>query len=50
MALENVHPFTREMWGILWCFAHNGDVPTFSSEKTEKLTPDKLGGDSVQAL
>ena len=22
--LENVHPFQREMWGISWCFAHNG--------------------------
>ena len=27
--LENVHPFQREMWGITWCFAHNGDVPYF---------------------
>ena len=24
--LDNVHPFQREMWGIHWCFAHNGDV------------------------
>mmetsp|Transcript_24010 Transcript_24010/g.37082 ORF Transcript_24010/g.37082 Transcript_24010/m.37082 type:complete len:333 (-) Transcript_24010:266-1264(-) len=29
--LENVHPFSREMWGIQWCFAHNGDVPKYSS-------------------
>ncbi|KAL7477983.1 hypothetical protein ACHAW6_003772 [Cyclotella cf. meneghiniana] len=27
--LENVHPFQREMWGIAWCFAHNGDVSCF---------------------
>lgn len=27
--LENVHPFQREMWGISWCFAHNGDVSAF---------------------
>jgi len=27
--LENVHPFQREMWGIAWCFAHNGDVSYF---------------------
>lgn len=27
--LENVHPFQREMWGISWCFAHNGDVSYF---------------------
>lgn len=27
--LENVHPFQREMWGISFCFAHNGDVSCF---------------------
>jgi glutamine amidotransferase len=27
--LENVHPFQREMWGIAWVFAHNGDVSYF---------------------
>lgn len=30
VSLENVHPFQREMWGIQWSFAHNGDVPKFS--------------------
>jgi predicted glutamine amidotransferase len=29
--LANVHPFCREMWGIEWCFCHNGEVPLFSS-------------------
>lgn len=33
VALENVHQFQREMWGISWCFAHNGDVPKFSSPR-----------------
>lgn len=28
-ALANVHPFSREMWGIQWCFCHNGQVPLF---------------------
>jgi len=32
VCLENVHPFQREMWGIIWCFAHNGDVPLFKSK------------------
>jgi len=32
VALENVHPFQREMWGINWAFAHNGDVPKFSNK------------------
>lgn len=29
VSLENVHPFQRELWGIQWTFAHNGDVPNF---------------------
>ena len=29
VALENVHPFSRELWGIHWCFCHNGEVPKF---------------------
>ena len=24
--LENTHPFTRELWGEYWVFAHNGDL------------------------
>lgn len=35
VALENVHPFQREMWGIQWCFAHNGDVPRFRPSKKD---------------
>jgi len=26
VAIENCHPFQRELWGRLWVFAHNGDV------------------------
>ena len=33
VALENVHPFSREMWGIQWSFAHNGDVPLFKGDE-----------------
>eukprot|EP00934_Nitzschia_sp_Nitz4_P008261 Nitzschia sp. Nitz4//scaffold67_size101165//69817//70896//NITZ4_004535-RA/size101165-processed-gene-0.117-mRNA-1//-1//CDS//3329556492//8251//frame0 len=29
VSLQNVHPFTRELWGIQWTFAHNGQVPKF---------------------
>ena len=29
--LENVHPFSRELWGIQWTFAHNGDIPKFNT-------------------
>jgi len=45
VALENVHPFQREMWGIQWVFAHNGDVPKFKLSHNQPLpwlgdTPD----------
>ena len=26
VALENCHPFQRELWGRYWVFAHNGDL------------------------
>ena len=26
VALENTHPFTREMWGLPWAYAHNGQL------------------------
>ncbi|MDR3516452.1 MAG: class II glutamine amidotransferase [Azospirillaceae bacterium] len=26
VALENTHPFSRELWGRLWTFAHNGQL------------------------
>mmetsp|Transcript_6240 Transcript_6240/g.7268 ORF Transcript_6240/g.7268 Transcript_6240/m.7268 type:complete len:420 (+) Transcript_6240:54-1313(+) len=37
VCLENVHPFHREMWGIQWCFAHNGDVPLFNIMRGHEL-------------
>lgn len=27
--LENAHPFTRELWGRHWVFAHNGDLKNY---------------------
>jgi predicted glutamine amidotransferase len=29
VALENTHPFVRELWGRYWVFAHNGDLEGF---------------------
>jgi predicted glutamine amidotransferase len=29
VALENTHPFVRELWGRYWVFAHNGDLKEF---------------------
>ena len=30
VALENTHPFVRELWGRYWIFAHNGTLRDFS--------------------
>ena len=30
IALENTHPFMRELWGRYWVFAHNGDLKGFA--------------------
>lgn len=30
VALENCHPFVRELWGKYWVFAHNGDLKAFA--------------------
>ena len=30
VALENCHPFVRELWGRYWVFAHNGDLKQFT--------------------
>ena len=29
VALQNTHPFVRELWGRYWVFAHNGDLKNF---------------------
>jgi glutamine amidotransferase len=30
IALENTHPFQRELWGRYWIFAHNGNLKDFA--------------------
>ncbi|MEP7058796.1 MAG: class II glutamine amidotransferase [Caldimonas sp.] len=30
VALENTHPFVRELWGRYWIFAHNGNLEGFA--------------------
>jgi predicted glutamine amidotransferase len=37
--LENSHPFSRELWGRQWIFAHNGDLHDFSPELAGRFTP-----------
>ncbi|MDR9467198.1 class II glutamine amidotransferase [Marinospirillum sp.] len=30
--LSNTHPFSRELWGRHWCYAHNGQLAGFRNE------------------
>ncbi|WP_192458957.1 class II glutamine amidotransferase [Musicola keenii] len=39
VALENTHPFTRELWGRNWTFAHNGQLKGYRSLKTGNFRP-----------
>lgn len=32
VCLENTHPFSRELWGRSWVFAHNGQLKGFKSK------------------
>lgn len=38
--LENTHPFTRELWGEYWTFAHNGQLSDYADLDTgTRYTP-----------
>jgi glutamine amidotransferase len=37
--LENTHPFTRELWGRYWTFAHNGQLTGYKRLPTGRHRP-----------
>ncbi|WP_188422184.1 class II glutamine amidotransferase [Oxalicibacterium solurbis] len=39
VALENCHPFVRELWGRYFVFAHNGDLKNFMPELDSPYQP-----------
>ncbi|TAF56211.1 MAG: class II glutamine amidotransferase [Oscillatoriales cyanobacterium] len=39
IALENCHPFIRELWGRYWVFAHNGNLENLNPETTGIYKP-----------
>lgn len=39
VALENTHPFLRELWGRYWIFAHNGTLENFSPRLSGHYQP-----------
>ena len=39
VALENTHPFQRELWGRYWIFAHNGNLQEFAPSLDGSFVP-----------
>lgn len=39
VALENTHPFQRELWGRYWIFAHNGELKDFEPSLSAGYRP-----------
>ncbi|MFC6440377.1 class II glutamine amidotransferase [Bowmanella sp. JS7-9] len=39
VSLENTHPFSRELWGRNWTYAHNGQLSGYADLPTERFTP-----------
>lgn len=39
IALENSHPFQRELWGRYWIFAHNGNLEHYAPPLSGKFLP-----------
>lgn len=39
VCLENTHPFTRELWGKYWTFAHNGQLKGIKKKKLNYYFP-----------
>jgi glutamine amidotransferase len=39
VALENTHPFVRELWGRYWIFAHNGTLDQFAPASDGYYSP-----------
>jgi glutamine amidotransferase len=42
VSLENTHPFTRELWGRAWTFAHNGQLKGVKKQPLGAFNP--IGG------
>lgn len=39
VCLENTHPFTRELWGRHWTYAHNGQLKGYQQLETGHFRP-----------
>jgi glutamine amidotransferase len=43
VALENTHPFARELWGRNWDFAHNGELNAIKKPPSSRALISRLG-------
>ncbi len=39
VALENTHPFSRELWGRYWTYAHNGQLADYKKLPYSRFVP-----------
>jgi predicted glutamine amidotransferase len=39
VCIENTHPFSRELWGRYWTFAHNGQLKGIKKQKLQFYRP-----------
>lgn len=39
VALANTHPFTRELWGRYWTYAHNGQLSGYQQLPVQRFIP-----------
>ena len=39
VCLENSHPFSRELWGQRWTFAHNGQIKGMKKRRLRRFIP-----------
>ncbi|MDP5460032.1 class II glutamine amidotransferase [Alishewanella sp. SMS8] len=39
VALANTHPFTRELWGRYWTYAHNGQLSQYQHLAVDRFLP-----------
>lgn len=50
IARENSHPFTRQLWGRTWSFAHNGNLVDFAPNRGPGLYAPLGDTDSERAF
>lgn len=50
VCLENTHPFSRELWGKNWVFAHNGQINDFTPSKRVESIYEPIGDTDSESI